>query len=204
MPAELAAGQAVDEDVAGVVRDAHLLHHLAHREVGQVALPAGVGAHGLQAHGLAQPHHGLHGEEDGDGQLGEDEVEGDPQQRHSRAGAARLAVAAGRHHGRGGLRDVEAPHGADLPQHAHVERQRQDGQHAEHDDLGHPVPEVVEAAVEGRLAQLALGRAGADGPEEGLGGGQQHGAAQDAHDHLGGARRLGEPLAVERSGKYRD
>lgn len=142
---ELPAGGAVDEDVAGVVRDADLLDNLPRREVSQVALPGGVRGHGLQGHLLPEGDAGLHGERDGHRKLGDDEVERDPHERDGGGDAARAGMHVVASQGAGGLGDVQAAYRADLAQHADVEDQSDDGHQAEHDDLRGPVPKLVDA-----------------------------------------------------------
>ncbi|KAH9524823.1 hypothetical protein Btru_027957 [Bulinus truncatus] len=193
--AELLAGGPVDEDVAGVVGDAQLHNDLPDGEVGQVAVPHGVLGHGLQAHVVAELDYGLHGVDDGHRQLAEDQVEADPHERGRRGGAAGPDVPV-----QGLAGDVQLPDRPDLTEDANVQDEGHDGDDAEHDQLGRPVPDDVDP-VEGRAVggpDRALADLRADVPEDGLGEGQAERDAQDGGDDLGGPGRLGELLAGER------
>ena len=195
LPSEVLARQAVDEKVAGVVREAERLHDLAGVQVGEEAGPGGVGADLLVAEQLAPQGKGhLQVADDASGQLRHHQEEADGEEGDGGgrvAGAPGAALLAGD--------DPVARQPDDLHQHPHVEGEHHDRDEEEHGAVHHPGPDVQEAPVSAlhrSRPDVADVEVRVEGPEVGLGRGEDGGEDGAEEDHpVGSPDRA--PLLLE-------
>lgn len=144
MPSKLPARSAVDKNIARVMRDADLVDNLPRCEIGKILFPRRVGCHSVHRHLTPERDAGLHGKHDGGGKFGEDEIEGDPQERHCGSHALPMHLAGARHR-RCALSDEQAAHSTNLPEDANVQDESDERQGAKHDNLRRPVPVLIDA-----------------------------------------------------------
>ena len=195
LPPEVLARQAVDEEVAGVVRETQRLHDLAGVQVGEEAGPGGVSADLVVAEDLAAGGEGqLQVADHGGRQLRQhqEEADGEEGEGGGRVARAPRATLLARD-------DPVAREADDLAQHQHVEDQHDERQEGEHGHVHHPGPHAPEAAVPARRG-LRPGVADVDlrveGPDVGLGRGEAGGEDGAEQDHpVGSPHRA--PLLLE-------